>query len=197
MKRHEETIHADRRRGLGRVVQVPVQVPTPPSDEGSHIDSADQALNYVDLEVPFANKVHLSPAFDSGSVAHLDYDFGTMYNQQPQDLVPDYVIDPALDLLQFTMTQDDMTLFPPQPYHSISQEQHEHPQLFDVRPAKRVRPNNAHSVYPTGNSAAPDFEPLEQSSPEMVAITAGDWHYPCLNVSQFTGRDPNLPTSFG
>ncbi|TID23498.1 hypothetical protein E6O75_ATG03134 [Venturia nashicola] len=198
LKRHEETIHADRRRGLGRAIQVPVQVPSPPSDDGSHIDSADHALQYVDLDVSFANEVQLSPAFDSGSVAHLDYDFGpAVHTQQPRGLVPDYAIDPALDLLQFPMTHDHLTGFPPQPYHSISQEHHEQPQLFDARPARRMRPHDAPTIYPMGNPAAPDLEQLEQSSPETFAITAEDWHYPCLNIGGFTGRDPNLPTTFG
>lgn len=190
MKRHEETIHADRRRGLGRAIHGPVQVPTPPSDEGSHIDSADHALQHVDLELPLANQVQLSPAFDSGSVAHLDYDFGTVLTQQP---VPDYAIDPALDLLQFTMMHDDMMGFPPQPYHFISQEQ---PQIFDARPSKRMRPNDAAGIYSAEFSAAPGFEPLEQSSPEAFAITAEGWHYPCLSVGEFAGRNMHLPTAF-
>lgn len=197
MKRHEETIHADRRRGPGRPVQVPVQVPTPPSDEGSHIDSADHALQYVDLEVSFANDIQLSPAFDTGPIAHLDYDFGTVLNHQTTESFPDYAIDPALDLLQFTMTPDNVTGFPPQPYHSISQEQHERPQMFDLRPAKGRKPNGAPSVYLAGDPAAPGVESIVHNSSETFVVTAEDWHYPCLNAGEFTGLYPSLPTTFG
>lgn len=202
VKRHEETIHADRRRGLGRAVQLPVQVPTPPSDEGSHIDSAEYSLQYLDLEVPYANEVHLSPPLDSASATRMEHEFGTMYTQQSRD-VPDYAIDPALDLFQFGMTYTDVPGLLPQPYRLSSQEQHDQPQMSDSRPAKRMRPNDTPSIHPwTIDTADIDPEiqnvkPLEQTFSETFAVTAGDWQYPCLNIGDFTGQDLSLPTNFG
>ncbi|QDS69425.1 hypothetical protein FKW77_005268 [Venturia effusa] len=197
VKRHEETIHADRRRALGRAVPVPVQVPTPPSDEGSHFDSADHDLQYVDSEVAFGSEVQLLPAFDSGPSTYLDHNFGTVHDHEPNESFPDYAIDPDLDLLQFTLDRNDMTGFSPQPYQSNFQHQHEQPRVFDARPVKRMRQSESLYVQPAAVLEAPDLGSGQQISPDLFAVTAEDWNYHCLDIGVFTALDPSLPTTFG